>query len=45
VQLIRTAIERKPSWLTLLERLPAELEPTAAPLLAALTEAHGDRVP
>jgi uncharacterized Ntn-hydrolase superfamily protein len=45
VELIRRAAERKPAWLTLLERLPAELEPTAAPLLAALRPARGDRLP
>jgi uncharacterized Ntn-hydrolase superfamily protein len=38
VQLLRRAVAQKPSWLTLLERLPAELEPTAEPLRAALRE-------
>jgi uncharacterized Ntn-hydrolase superfamily protein len=38
VQLLRRVVAQKPSWLTLLERLPAELEPAAAPLRAALRE-------
>ncbi|HEY1834775.1 MAG TPA: DUF1028 domain-containing protein [Solirubrobacteraceae bacterium] len=36
VELVRRAVAVKPSWLALLERLPAELEPIAAPLLAAV---------
>jgi uncharacterized Ntn-hydrolase superfamily protein len=39
-RLMRELLAREPSWLALLERLPAELEPTAAPLRAALG-AHG----
>lgn len=38
VRLVRLAVERRASWLTLLERLPAELAPTAQTLLAALAE-------
>jgi len=38
VQLLRRAVAQKPSWLILLERLPAELEPAAEPLRAALLE-------
>src|SRR5438034_760460 len=38
VQLVRRAVAQNPSLLTLLERLPAELEPTAEPLRAALRE-------
>jgi len=44
-ELVRRAAARKPSWLTLLERLPAELEPTAAPVRAALHEAEGGGLP
>jgi uncharacterized Ntn-hydrolase superfamily protein len=36
VELVRRAAARKPSWLTLLERLPAELAPTAEAVRAAL---------
>jgi uncharacterized Ntn-hydrolase superfamily protein len=36
VELVRRAAALKPAWLTLLERLPKELEPMAAPLLAAV---------
>ena len=36
VALVRKAAARNPSWLTLLERLPAELEPTAELVRAAL---------
>jgi uncharacterized Ntn-hydrolase superfamily protein len=43
--LIRKAALVKPSWLELLERLPEELEPTAAPLRAALRQAGGAGVP
>lgn len=43
LSLIREAAAAKPSWLTLLQRLPEELEPSAAPLRAALRRAHGDR--
>jgi uncharacterized Ntn-hydrolase superfamily protein len=45
VELVRKAAERKPAWLTLLERLPAELEPTAEPLRAALRRAGGGGLP
>jgi len=45
VELVRKAALRKPSWLTLLERLPAELEPAAEPLRAALREAEGGGLP
>jgi uncharacterized Ntn-hydrolase superfamily protein len=38
LRLVRLAAERRASWLTLLERLPAELAPTAQTLLAALEE-------
>jgi hypothetical protein len=44
LSLIREAAAVKPSWLTLLERLPEELEPAAAPLRAALRQADGDGV-
>lgn len=37
--LVRAAAARKPAWLELLQRLPAELEPTAEPLRAAMREA------
>jgi uncharacterized Ntn-hydrolase superfamily protein len=36
LELVRRAAEVKPAWLTLLERLPSELEPMAAPMLAAV---------
>ena len=45
VELVRRAALRKPSWLTLLERLPAELEPAAEPLRAALRQAEGGGLP
>jgi uncharacterized Ntn-hydrolase superfamily protein len=45
LKLVRSAAEHKPSWLTLLERLPAELEPTAEPLRAALSKAQGEPLP
>lgn len=38
VALVREAIARRPSWRTLLERLDAELAPTAADVRAALQE-------
>jgi uncharacterized Ntn-hydrolase superfamily protein len=44
-ELVRRAALRKPSWLTLLERLPAELEPAAEPLRAALRQADGGGLP
>ena len=44
-ELVRRAALRKPSWLTLLERLPAELAPTAEPVRAALRKADGGGVP
>jgi uncharacterized Ntn-hydrolase superfamily protein len=40
-ELVRRAAAREPSWITLLERLPAELEPMAAPVSAALRKAQG----
>jgi uncharacterized Ntn-hydrolase superfamily protein len=36
LELVRTAMTRRPSWLTLLERLPPDLAPTAPALAAAL---------
>jgi uncharacterized Ntn-hydrolase superfamily protein len=42
VEMVRCAARQNPAWVTLLERLPAELEPMAAPLLAALRE-QGER--
>jgi uncharacterized Ntn-hydrolase superfamily protein len=36
VELVRRAAALKPAWLTLLDRLPAELSPTAAAVAAAL---------
>jgi hypothetical protein len=39
VALVRKAAARNPSWLTLLERLPAELEPSAELVRAALRAA------
>ena len=44
VALVRKAAERQASWLELLERLPAELAPTAAPVRAALHAAPGERL-
>ena len=38
VELVRRAASSKPSWLTLLDRLPSELAPTAGALRAALDE-------
>jgi hypothetical protein len=38
-ELVRGAVARKREWLTLLERLPADLEPMAEPLRAALRDA------
>jgi uncharacterized Ntn-hydrolase superfamily protein len=38
VELVRRAISLQPRWMTLLERLPAELAPTAAAVSAALRE-------
>ena len=35
-ELVRRAAATKPAWLTLLERLPADLEPMAPKLLEAL---------
>ncbi len=40
VQLIREAAALRPTWLTLLERLPAELAPTAQAVSAALGRAR-----
>jgi uncharacterized Ntn-hydrolase superfamily protein len=40
LELVRKAAAQKSSWLTLLERLPTALEPTAEPLRAALREAE-----
>jgi uncharacterized Ntn-hydrolase superfamily protein len=45
VELVRKAAARKPAWLTLLERLPAELEPNAEPLRAAMGKAARGSVP
>jgi uncharacterized Ntn-hydrolase superfamily protein len=42
VALVRQAAERKPAWLTLLDRVPAELAPTAAAISRALA---GDPAP
>ena len=42
VSLVRRAAERKASWLTLLERLPGDLAPTAAAVQAALTKGPGE---
>ena len=42
VSLVRRAAERKPSWLTLLERLPGDLAPTAAAVQAALRRGSGE---
>jgi uncharacterized Ntn-hydrolase superfamily protein len=36
VEMVRRAAAENPSWLTLLERLPADLEPIAGPLLEAV---------
>jgi hypothetical protein len=44
VELVRAAVARKPAWLTLLERLPAELEPAAARVRKALSAPHDDSV-
>jgi hypothetical protein len=38
VELVRRAAAVKPSWLTLLERLPDELAPTARAVRASLAE-------
>jgi uncharacterized Ntn-hydrolase superfamily protein len=40
VELVRRAAGVKPSWLTLLERLPDELAPSAAVVRGALRDAH-----
>jgi uncharacterized Ntn-hydrolase superfamily protein len=40
VELVRRAAEREPAWATLLERLPDELEPSAAGVRAALQKAR-----
>jgi uncharacterized Ntn-hydrolase superfamily protein len=40
LELVRAAAAREPSWLALLDRLPAELEPAAPRLRAALAEAQ-----
>jgi uncharacterized Ntn-hydrolase superfamily protein len=40
VELVRRAVEREPAWATLLERLPDELEPSAARVRAALQKAR-----
>ncbi|HWX75519.1 MAG TPA: hypothetical protein VNZ05_09440, partial [Solirubrobacteraceae bacterium] len=45
VALVRRAAERKPSWLTLLERLPEDLEPAAAPVREALRRAGQEPLP
>src|SRR5205807_1649753 len=37
-ELVRRAVLLKPAWLTLLDRLPAELAPTAAVVRAALQD-------
>jgi uncharacterized Ntn-hydrolase superfamily protein len=42
VELVRRVASLKPSWLTLLDRLPAELAPTAQAVRAALAESPGD---
>jgi uncharacterized Ntn-hydrolase superfamily protein len=39
VELVQAAAAKRPAWLALLERLPSELEPAAAPLRQALAEA------
>jgi uncharacterized Ntn-hydrolase superfamily protein len=41
IELVRQAAAVKPSWLTLLERLPGDLEPMAAPVLAAIRDDAG----
>jgi uncharacterized Ntn-hydrolase superfamily protein len=41
-ELVRRAVLIKPGWLTLLDRLPAELAPTAAAVKAALQQAAPD---
>jgi uncharacterized Ntn-hydrolase superfamily protein len=41
IALVREAAAVKPSWLTLLERLPPDLEPMAAPMLSALRGEQG----
>jgi len=42
VELVRRAASLKPSWLTLLDRLPAELAPTAEAVRVALNQSAAD---
>jgi uncharacterized Ntn-hydrolase superfamily protein len=44
LELVRAAASRTSSWLALLDRLPAELEPAAAPLRAALAKSQDGSV-